>query len=119
VTKINITVPDLGGGEDLEIIEVLVAPGDSVAAEAGLICVESDKSTMEIPSPQAGKVVELKVQLGDAANPDVAPDVSTQQRTPEATPVAPNPDGETDCDLIVIGSGPVAILRHFALRISG
>ncbi|WP_455198615.1 biotin/lipoyl-containing protein, partial [Kaarinaea lacus] len=62
---IEILLPDIGDFEDVEVIEVLVAEGDTIAAEDSLISVESDKASMEIPSPQAGVVTEVKVALGD------------------------------------------------------
>ncbi|MDO4905892.1 MAG: dihydrolipoyl dehydrogenase [Lautropia sp.] len=58
-------VPDIGDFKDVEIIEVLVDPGDTVAIEQSLITVESDKASMEIPASAAGKIVELKVGVGD------------------------------------------------------
>jgi pyruvate dehydrogenase E2 component (dihydrolipoamide acetyltransferase) len=61
----EIKVPDIGDFKEVDVIEILVKPGDSVAKEASLITVESDKATMEIPSPAAGLVKELKVKLGD------------------------------------------------------
>jgi pyruvate dehydrogenase E2 component (dihydrolipoamide acetyltransferase) len=64
----EIHVPDIGDFKDVPIIEVLAKPGDSVKAEQSLITVESDKSTMEIPSPIAGVLKELKVKLGDTVN---------------------------------------------------
>jgi pyruvate dehydrogenase E2 component (dihydrolipoamide acetyltransferase) len=62
---VEVVVPDLGDFADVEIIEVLVKPGDSVQAEQGLITLETDKATMDIPSPAAGKVTALKVKVGD------------------------------------------------------
>ena len=61
----EITVPDIGDFSDVEVIEVLVKPGDTIKAEQSLVTVESDKASMEIPSSAAGKVLELKVKLGD------------------------------------------------------
>ena len=58
-------VPDIGDFSDVEIIEVLVKPGDTVAVEQSLITVESDKASMEIPATAAGTIVEMKVKLGD------------------------------------------------------
>jgi pyruvate dehydrogenase E2 component (dihydrolipoamide acetyltransferase) len=58
-------VPDIGGHDDVPIIEVLVKVGDTVAVDQGLVTLESDKATMEVPSPFAGVVRELKVKLGD------------------------------------------------------
>jgi len=59
-------VPDIGGYDDVPVIEVLVAVGDTVAKDQGLITLESDKATMEVPAPFAGVVKELKVKIGDA-----------------------------------------------------
>jgi pyruvate dehydrogenase E2 component (dihydrolipoamide acetyltransferase) len=62
---VEIKVPDIGDFKDVEIIELLVAPGDRVVPEQSMITVESDKASMEIPSPQAGIVRELRVHIGD------------------------------------------------------
>ena len=62
---IEIKVPDIGGHDNVPVIEVLVKPGDTVAKEQSLITLESDKATMEIPSSAAGVVKEMKVKLGD------------------------------------------------------
>jgi len=61
----EIKVPDIGDFKDVDVIEILVKAGDSIAKEASLITVESDKATMEIPSPADGVVKELRVKLGD------------------------------------------------------
>ena len=61
----EVVVPDIGDFEDVDVIEILVAAGDTIAVEDSLISVESDKATMEIPSPDAGVVKEIKVSLGD------------------------------------------------------
>ncbi|QIL19731.1 dihydrolipoyllysine-residue acetyltransferase [Thermomonas sp. HDW16] len=58
-------VPDIGGHSDVPVIELLVKPGDAVTVDQGLVTLESDKATMEVPSPFAGVVKELKVKLGD------------------------------------------------------
>jgi dihydrolipoamide dehydrogenase len=65
---IEVKVPDIGDFKDVGIIEVLVKPGDTVAAEQSLITVESDKASMEIPSSAAGVVKELRVKVGDTVN---------------------------------------------------
>lgn len=62
---IEVTVPDIGDAADVDVIEILVKEGDTVAAEDGLITLETDKATMDVPSPKAGKVVSLKVKEGD------------------------------------------------------
>ncbi|OOZ14991.1 dihydrolipoyllysine-residue acetyltransferase [Solemya velum gill symbiont] len=61
----EILVPDIGDFADVEIIEVLVSPGDTVDAEDSLITVESDKASMEIPTPSAGEIVSVAVSVGD------------------------------------------------------
>jgi len=62
---VDVVVPDLGDFADVEIIEILVKPGDDVAAEQGLITLETEKATMDVPSPSAGRIGELKVKVGD------------------------------------------------------
>jgi len=62
---VEVKVPDIGDFKDVEIIELLVKPGDTVKVEQSLVTVESDKASMEIPSTRAGVVKELKVKLGD------------------------------------------------------
>jgi dihydrolipoamide dehydrogenase len=62
---VDIKVPDIGDFAEVEIIEVLVAEGDTIAAEQSLITVESDKASMEIPASEGGKIVSLKVKVGD------------------------------------------------------
>lgn len=62
---VEVKVPDIGEFKDIEVIEVLVKPGDAVAKEQSLISLESDKATMEVPAPEAGVVKELVVKLGD------------------------------------------------------
>src|SRR5205807_5726036 len=62
---IEVKVPDIGDFKDIDVIEVLVKPGDRVAKETSLITLESDKATMEIPSSDAGVVKELRVKVGD------------------------------------------------------
>ena len=62
---VEIKVPDIGDFKEVEIIEILVKPGDTVKNDASVLVLESDKATMEIPSPSAGIVKELKVKVGD------------------------------------------------------
>ena len=64
-SEIQVLVPDIGDFEEVEVVEVLVAKGDRVDAEDSLVSLESDKATMEIPSPRAGVVTEVRVRLGD------------------------------------------------------
>ena len=65
MAMVEVKVPDIGDFKEVEIIELLVQPGDTVKAEQSLITVESDKASMEIPSSHAGVVKELKVKVGD------------------------------------------------------
>ena len=68
MTEQLIKVPDIGGAEGAEVVEVLVAPGESIELEQSLVVIESDKASMEIPAPQAGIVGELRVAVGDAVS---------------------------------------------------
>ncbi|HCD55632.1 dihydrolipoyllysine-residue acetyltransferase [Haliea sp.] len=65
MAKQQITVPDIGGAEGAEVIELLVAPGDEIELEQGLLVLESDKASMEIPATLAGKVLQVLVKVGD------------------------------------------------------
>src|SRR6218665_341770 len=61
-------VPDIGNYTDVPVIELLVKPGDTVTKDQGLVTLESDKATMEVPSPFAGVVKDVKVKLGDTVS---------------------------------------------------
>jgi pyruvate dehydrogenase E2 component (dihydrolipoamide acetyltransferase) len=61
----EVTVPDIGDFTDVPVIEILVGPGDSVEVDTPLVTLESDKATMDVPSPFAGTIAELKVKIGD------------------------------------------------------
>jgi pyruvate dehydrogenase E2 component (dihydrolipoamide acetyltransferase) len=63
--SITVPVPDIGDFKEVEVIEILVKPGDAVTKEQSLITLESDKATMEIPAPSAGTVKEVKIKVGD------------------------------------------------------
>ena len=65
---IEITVPDLGDFSDVEVIEVLVSAGDTVEREDGLVTVETDKASMDIPAPENGKIDSLTVSVGDTVS---------------------------------------------------
>lgn len=132
MSVIEIKVPDIGDFKDVGVIEVLVQPGDAVKAEQSLITVESDKASMEIPSPQAGVVKELRVKVGDTVNEGsvillleaegagaAAPaPVSASAAAPApvaasapiaaAAAVASSYAGGADleCDMLVLGAGP-------------
>ncbi len=101
---IEIKVPDIGDFKEVGVIEVLVSPGDRVEKEGSLITVESDKATMEIPSPVSGIVKELRVKVGDkvaegslilmleesaAAQTPAEPRTAAPQPAPQAAPETP------------------------------
>ena len=123
--SIEIKVPDLGGAEDVEVIELLVKNGDTVAVDDPLITVESDKASMDIPSTHAGVVENIKVAIGDKLNVDdlvilleaSSSAAGTQQKEPkEAVESAPqkqatntsgsNANSDGHAPILVIGSGP-------------
>lgn len=68
MAKEALTVPDLGGAENVEIIEILVAAGDSLAVDDSIIVLETDKATMEVPAPVAGTITSISVNVGDKVN---------------------------------------------------
>ena len=65
MAKIDVKVPDIGDFKDVPVIEVLVKPGDVVKVDQSLITLESDKATMDVPSPVAGQVAEVVAKVGD------------------------------------------------------
>ena len=98
-------VPDIGGYDDVPVIEVLVAVGDTVKVDQGLVTLESDKATMEVPAPFAGVVRELKAKVGDtlsegsvvalieaAAGGDGKPSPAAAASVPAATPARAEPE---------------------------
>ncbi len=95
MSMIEVRVPDIGDFKDVPIIEVFVKPGDAVKAEDSLITLESDKATMDVPSPAAGTVKELKVKVGDKVAEGVsiltldAADGSAAKPAAAATPAEP------------------------------
>ena len=107
---IEVKVPDIGDFKDVEVIEVLVKPGEAVAKEQSLITLESDKATMEIPSPQAGVVKALKLKPGDKVSQGSPILVleSSEAKAEPAPAARPEAKGESDfeCDVLVLGAGP-------------
>jgi dihydrolipoyl dehydrogenase len=122
---IEIRVPDIGDFKDVEIIEVLVKAGDSVELEQSLITLETDKATMEVPSPAAGVVTQMKVKVGDKVSEGsviLMLESSTAAPAKEAAPapqaaaapapqVAPTPaarvaKGDIHAEVVVLGAGP-------------
>jgi dihydrolipoamide dehydrogenase len=115
---VEVKVTDIGDYKDVEVIEVLVKPGDAVAKEQSLISLESDKATMEIPAPEAGVVQSIVVKLGDKVSEgslilNLESKESKTEPPQEAKKESPKPApppiaGKTnfDCDMLVLGSGP-------------
>jgi dihydrolipoyl dehydrogenase len=122
--RVQVKVPDIGDFHDVQVIEVLVKPGQSVQREQSLITLESDKASMEIPSPQAGIVRELRVKLGDkvsegspileletgetASPPATRPSPAAAPTPAPATQPSAQPAGAADleCEVLVLGAGP-------------
>jgi pyruvate dehydrogenase E2 component (dihydrolipoamide acetyltransferase) len=97
---IEVTVPDIGGDTDVEVIEILVAVGDKIDAETGLITLETDKATMDVPAPKAGIVKELKIKVGDKVSQGslvlLLEIVASSTAKPEAKPEAPKAEEESE-----------------------
>ena len=131
MSLMEIHLPDIGDFKEVEVIELLVKPGDSVKPEQSLITVESDKASMEIPCTHAGIVKELKVKIGDkVAEGSLLLVLEVSQDTASATPPAPTTapaksaapvvasapaapaaasfagSADIECDTLVLGAGP-------------
>jgi dihydrolipoamide dehydrogenase len=109
----EVKVPDIGDFKEIEVIEVLVKPGDAVTKEQSLITLESDKATMEIPSPAAGTVAQLKVKVGDKVSKGslilLLEGTVEKPKAPEApktAPPTPAAGADIECDVLVLGAGP-------------
>src|SRR5436190_643659 len=89
--EIKIKVPDIGGATEVDVIDIMVKPGDEISIDTQLITLESDKASMNIPSPQAGKVSSLQVKIGDKVSEGtvilmlVAKRIQTNTSKPVAT----------------------------------
>jgi dihydrolipoamide dehydrogenase len=115
----EVKVPDIGDFDAVPVIEVLVAPGDVVAVEDPLVVLESDKATMEVPSPAAGKVAAIEVKVGDKVaegtllltleeTEAASSSNGAQPAEPEApaAPAQPAPDADVSVQVAVLGGGP-------------
>ena len=126
----DIRVPDIGDFKNVPVIEILVKPGDVVKAEDALVTLESDKATMDVPSPEGGRVVEIKVTKGDKisqgtliltletaeAGKSSSPQPSIPRgegAPPAAQASAPAPQSashaggaDITCEMMVLGAGP-------------
>lgn len=120
---IEIKIPDIGDFADVEVIELLASPGDTVSAEEPLLTLESDKATMEVPSPAAGTISEMKVAVGDRVSEgtlvalmeaagDDAPGGAdgTEDGTKPAAPSTS--DGEDEAEAEEASSGPRPTTPH-------
>ena len=120
----DIRVPDIGDFKNVPVIEILVKPGDTVKAEDAIVTLESDKATMDVPSPAAGTVKEIKVALGDKVSEgsliltleegagDAKPAAAAAPPA-AAAPAAPAPKAashaggaDITCEMMVLGAGP-------------
>ena len=126
MATIEIKVPDIGGYDGVPVIEVLVAVGDTVAKDQGLVTLESDKATMEVPSSAAGMIKELKVKVGDkvAEGAVIAVIAVIENRASDASSYPSSVKGEgarskgpqaaastgrkadVKCRMLVLGAGP-------------
>ncbi len=124
--QIDLIVPDLGDFTDVEVIEVLVRPGDTVAVEDPLVTLETDKASMDIPASHAGTIAAVEVNVGDKVNAgdtvaiveaagDATADIEPTAIINPAAPVAASTSGaapvstttaDHSAELVVIGSGP-------------
>jgi pyruvate dehydrogenase E2 component (dihydrolipoamide acetyltransferase) len=82
---VDVKIPDIGDFSDVEVIEVMVKPGDQVRVDDSLITIESDKASMEVPSTQAGVVKEIRVKIGDKVS-EGSPIVVIESAAPAAKP---------------------------------
>ena len=127
---VEIKIPDIGDFKDVPVIELLISPGDAVEKETSLITLETDKASMEVPSPYAGVVQEIKVKVGDkvsegsvvltlAVTEQLAVATGSETTSSEKTitapaiasaPASPSPEsippGDIHADVVVLGAGP-------------
>jgi len=119
---LEVRVPDVGGVDAIDVMELLVAPGDRVEKDQGLLVLATDKASMDLPSPVAGTVKELKVAVGDkvaegglilllevaeAGAKPAAPPLATPAPAPSPSPSSDSGDpAELSTRLLVLGSGP-------------
>src|SRR5262245_33599473 len=106
----EISVPDIGDFKDVDVIEILVKAGDVIQPEQSLITVESDKATMEIPSPAAGVVKELRVKTGDKVSkgsPILLLDAATGAAAPAPSKKSPDPPAAAQAPPRAAAAAPV------------
>ena len=125
-SQVEVKVPDIGDFKEVAVIEVMVKPGETIAVDTGLIMVESDKASMEIPSSAAGVVKEIKVKVDDKVSEGSvilvieATGAAASAPAPVAAPAAPAVapaasvpkagsfagKADTECEVLVLGAGP-------------
>jgi dihydrolipoamide dehydrogenase len=122
---VEVLVPDIGNFESVDVIEVHIKAGDTIAKEDSLITVESDKASMDIPSSHAGTVKEVKINVGDKvakgtvvllleaeaaasapAKAEAAAPIATPAQVAAPTPAAPAGNNDLSAQVVVLGSGP-------------
>jgi pyruvate dehydrogenase E2 component (dihydrolipoamide acetyltransferase) len=123
---VDVKVPDIGDFKEVEIIELLVKPGDTVKLDQSLITVESDKASMEIPSSHAGVVKELKVKIGDKVakgslvltleEGDSAAPVATEPAPPAASAPVPAPSAPTPVSAAATAPAPALSISAEGMR---
>jgi dihydrolipoamide dehydrogenase len=96
VAVIEIKVPDIGDFKDVPVIELLVKPGDTVKKEDSLVTLESDKATMDVPSPQAGQIRELRVKVGDKVSQGTV--IALVEAQDAKAPEAKAPEAKREAD---------------------
>ena len=114
--QVEIKVPDIGDFHDVDVIEVLVSEGDTVAVEDPLITLESDKASMDVPTPRGGVIRKVMIQVGDKVSEGTAlvmldvVEAAAGKPAPVADSAqtvtsAQDPD-DVDCQVLVLGAGP-------------
>ena len=116
--QIVVEVPNIGDSKEVEIIEILVAPGDEVKAETALISLESDKASMDVASPAAGTLSEVLVKVGDKVSQgdpilllaEAGAERGAAETAPNAEPAAAAPQAAAKvaerAQVVVLGAGP-------------
>ncbi|MEO8966507.1 MAG: biotin/lipoyl-containing protein, partial [Solirubrobacteraceae bacterium] len=110
---IELRVPDIGDFTDVPVIEIHVAPGDTISVEDPLVSLESDKATMDVPAPSAGTVTQLRVAIGDRVSEGSVlmtleasgSDESGVEVISEPPPPPAGAGGERDVQVLVLGAG--------------
>lgn len=105
----EVVVPDIGDFKDVDVIEVLVSPGDQIKAEDPLITLETDKATMDVPSPYAGVVKEVKIKVGDKVSQGVAVALlEADESVSEAESAAQPQAAANEPEASAVAEGPAA-----------